>query len=197
MECYHNRDLNPMTCRFTKKCKSGFERNEKFLCRTTKKAKSPPKIEKLKKSSAFFSMNNSKPTSFKHESPLEDLEKMKNSFKHDSPKEEKSKRVFPLHSSDENAKDKNYIVFQDSGTGIMLADTLYKDGKMIQLSKLLLKNHTQPPIGWYLSEKYDGLRGIWTGKELIARPSKKEGQMKGKIFNYVPEWFINMSLMLL
>jgi len=208
MECYHNRDLNPMTCRFTKKCKSGFERNEKFLCRKTKKAKSPPKIEKLKKSSAFFSMNNSKPTSFKHEYPLEDLEKMKNSFKHespleylekmknsfkhDSPKEEKSKRVFPLHSSDENAKDKNYIVFQDSGTGIMLADTLYKDGKMIQLSKLLLKNHTQPPIGWYLSEKYDGLRGIWTGKELIARPSKKEGQMKGKIFNYVPEWFINM-----
>ena len=48
MECYHNRDLNPMTCRFTKKCKSGFERNENFRCRkTVKKTPSFKKIEKL------------------------------------------------------------------------------------------------------------------------------------------------------
>jgi len=74
----------------------------------------------------------------------------------------------------------------------MLADSLYKDGTMISLSKQLSKKFLQPPNGWYLSEKYDGLRGIWTGKELVARPTKKDGVLKGKVFNYVPKWFINM-----
>ena len=74
----------------------------------------------------------------------------------------------------------------------MLSDSLYKDGKMIQLSKSLSNTYSQPPVGWILSEKYDGLRGIWTGKELVARPSKKDGHMIGKVFNYVPQWFINL-----
>ena len=204
MDCYHKRDLNPITCHFTQKCKSGFERNENFRCRkTVKKTPSFKKIEKLTNNN-YFSMNesllkNSKndlPKSLKKESPLVYLDQMKNTIKSESikdeQKEEKYKRVFPINSTDLNDKDKNYIIFQDSGTGIMLADTLYKDGKMIILSKLLLKKYTQPPIGWYLSEKYDGLRGIWTGKELVSRPSKKDGHLKGKIFNYVPEWFINM-----
>jgi len=102
------------------------------------------------------------------------------------------KRVFPLHSEDKSEDGKDYIVFQDGGTGIMLADSLYKDGTMISLSKQLSKKFLQPPNGWYLSEKYDGLRGIWTGKELVARPTKKDGVLKGKVFNYVPKWFINM-----
>ena len=103
--------------------------------------------------------------------------------------EDKMKRVFPANSQDLSEDGKDYIIFEG---GIMLADTLYKDGNMLQLSKALSKTYTQPPNGWYLSEKYDGLRGIWTGKELVARPSKKDGVMKGKVFNYVPEWFINL-----
>lgn len=102
------------------------------------------------------------------------------------------KRVFPQNSHDVIEGDKSYIVFEDSGTGIMLADNLYKDGIMVSLSKSLSKTYSQPPNGWYLSEKYDGLRGIWTGKELVSRPSKKDGLLKGKIFSYVPKWFINM-----
>jgi len=119
---------------------------------------------------------------------VESIQKYKEELSH--PKE--FKRVFPLNSEDTSEDGKDYIVFQDGGTGIMLADTLYKDGTMISLSKQLSKKFLQPPNGWYLSEKYDGLRGIWTGKELVARPTKKNGVLKGKVFNYVPKWFINM-----
>jgi len=207
MDCHFNKDLNPKTCRFTKKCKSGFERNEDFLCRKTTKIKSIKSnnlfkiIEKINHNRIDKQIETNKEQSNKEqssmyksikESPLVHLDNMKNTIKSESPKEEKSRRIFPINSRDLNESDKDYIIFEDSGTGIMLADTLYKDGKIINLSKLLLKKYTQPPIGWYLSEKYDGLRGIWTGKELVARPSKKDGLMKGKVFNYVPEWFINM-----
>jgi hypothetical protein len=35
---------------------------------------------------------------------------------------------------------------------------------------------------WFISEKFDGIRAIWTGGELITR--------SWRTFNYVPEWFI-------
>lgn len=35
---------------------------------------------------------------------------------------------------------------------------------------------------WYCSEKYDGIRALWTGKELITRSWRR--------FTYVPLWFI-------
>jgi DNA ligase-1 len=178
MNCYTERDLNPLTCRFTKKCKNGFERNQKFLCRKTKKKNSIKMMYNMLDGSI--------------QSPLISLDKMKESVNYESPKYEQSQRVFPKNSKDLSEDGKDYIIFEDSGTGIMLADTLYKDGKMLQLSKALSKTYKQPPVDWYLSEKYDGLRGIWTGKELVARPSKKDGVMKGKVFNYVPEWFINL-----
>ena len=40
MDCFSKHDLNPRTCHFSMKCKKGFERNEKFLCRKTLKNKS-------------------------------------------------------------------------------------------------------------------------------------------------------------
>jgi len=36
------------------------------------------------------------------------------------------------------------------------------------------------PTGWWMSEKLDGVRGYWTGKEMLSR--------SGNIF-YLPEWF--------
>lgn len=93
---------------------------------------------------------------------------------------DKTNRVFPLNGTIEYEGDKAYVCF-DRGTGIMLADHLYKDGKM-----------TASPIGWWLSEKYDGLRCIWTGNELVARPSKRKGRLTGKVFQYVPPWFTAM-----
>jgi len=36
------------------------------------------------------------------------------------------------------------------------------------------------PTGWWMSEKLDGVRGYWTGKEMVSR--------LGNLF-YLPEWF--------
>lgn len=186
MDCYANHDLNPRSCRFSLKCKRGFERNEQFKCRKSKKrVSSTPATPATPKSPTLeLSKPSSEPKSIKVV-----LEKWNESL---SKSADKMKRVFPIHSQDLSEDGKDYVIFQDSGTGIMLADTLYKDGNMVQLSKALSKTYSQPPNGWYLSEKYDGLRGIWTGKELVARPSKKDGVLKGKVFNYVPDWFINL-----
>ena len=41
-----------------------------------------------------------------------------------------------------------------------------------------------PPIGWWISEKFDGIRCVWTGKHLVTR--------SGNIFNYVPQWFMDV-----
>jgi DNA ligase 1 len=98
-------------------------------------------------------------------------------------------RIFPLNGTIEYEGDKSYIHFEGS-TGIMLADHLYKDGKMVALSNTMIRKYLSPPVGWILSEKYDGLRCIWTGNELIARPSKRDGQLKAKVFQYVPQQFI-------
>ena len=102
------------------------------------------------------------------------------------------KTVYPENYDFLEENDKKYLVFKNGGTGIMLADSLYKDNKIINLTKAQLVNHINPTIGWYASEKYDGLRGLWTGKELISRPQKTNGLLKGKFFNYCPEWFINL-----
>ena len=50
-----------------------------------------------------------------------------------------------------------------------------------------IKNHWKRKdfIGsWYLSEKFDGVRAIWTGYKLITR-SRRE-------FNYIPQWFLDI-----
>ena len=102
------------------------------------------------------------------------------------------KTVYPDKYEIIKENDKTYLEFKNGGTGIMLADSLYKDGKIASLTKKQLETHINPTVGWYASEKYDGLRGLWTGKEMISRPLKKGNSLKGKIFNYCPEWFIKL-----
>ena len=64
--------------------------------------------------------------------------------------------------------------------GVMLAHT-YKDPKTGKV-KTPPKNTSVAPEGWYLSEKFDGYRAIWNGKDFISR--------NGNIFA-VPDWFRN------
>ena len=75
--------------------------------------------------------------------------------------------------------DKTYI----TNLKVLLAQNLYIGNKMIKLNDKLstLLKIPPPPIGWYISEKYDGIRAIWDGEKFISR-----GQ---KVFTYVPDYF--------
>lgn len=179
-KCFLNKDLNPNTCRFVQKCKSSFERNEQFKCRKSQKLNKNVSNNSTKKKNEPLSMNDSSPLDIMKQSVLNHLKESD---------DEKLKRVFPIPNKEMNENNKKYIIFENGGTGIMLADNLYKDKKMIQFSKA---SKMDPPIMWFASEKYDGLRGIWTGKELVSRPSKTNGLLKGKCFNYVPQWFLEL-----
>ena len=66
---------------------------------------------------------------------------------------------------------------------IMLASDLYsKQGKKVSIKNCDLI----PPVGWYASEKWDGIRAIWNGQEFVSRGS---GVGNPKVFSYVPKWF--------
>ena len=62
--------------------------------------------------------------------------------------------------------------------GVMLAHT-FKDPKTGKI-KSAPKGFTQAPNGWYASEKFDGYRAIWDGKDFRSRA--------GNIFE-APSWF--------
>ena len=62
--------------------------------------------------------------------------------------------------------------------GVMLAHT-YKDPKTGKINNPP-KGTPQAPNGWFLSEKYDGYRAIWDGKNFLSR--------NGNLFN-APESF--------
>lgn len=77
-----------------------------------------------------------------------------------------------------------------------------KDGKIYveNLKVLLAKNFNESqnyndklstslnikegPVGWYCSEKFDGIRAIWDGEKFISR--------SGKVYTYVPKFFIEL-----
>jgi DNA ligase-1 len=46
-----------------------------------------------------------------------------------------------------------------------------------------------PPIGWYMSEKFDGQRALWDGEKFVTR-----GSANGypRVYPYVPDWFITL-----
>ena len=218
-DCFLNKDLNNKTCKFLKKCKTGRERNPiTNRCIKTKK-KTLLKELSLKDSLKELSLKDSlKKLSLKDQ--LESINSFEINFKDDNLKQRTRKeplssgdikstlnsidsidsikninniRVFPKNGELINENNKSYILFKDGGTGIMLANNIFdKDKKIKILNKKNMFKYKQPPIGWYASEKYDGVRAIWTGKELIARPLKKDGVLKAKVFSYVPDWFINM-----
>jgi len=46
---------------------------------------------------------------------------------------------------------------------------------------------SQPPIGWYMSEKFDGQRALWDGAKFVTRGSPSNYP---RVYPYVPAWFI-------
>lgn len=89
--------------------------------------------------------------------------------------------VFPDNPQIEtNQRGVTYV----NNLSVMLASELYdKDGKKI----VIRKYNNQPPVGWFASEKWDGIRAIWDGEKFVSRGS---GRSKPKVFSYVPDDFI-------
>ena len=94
------------------------------------------------------------------------------------------KAVFPENQIITGSDNKLYV----DNLKIMLAQNLYTGKTMIKLTDKLTKslNISDPPVGWYLSEKWDGIRAIWDGEKFISRGSSTG---KPKVYTYVPEWF--------
>jgi DNA ligase-1 len=75
----------------------------------------------------------------------------------------------------------------------MLADTVFKPDET-KISSRVSDYHyltdlsiKQPPIGWYMSEKFDGQRAIWDGSKFVTRGSSSG---EPRVYPYVPIWFI-------
>tara|TARA_B110001450_G_scaffold125345_1_gene117982 strand:- start:20972 stop:23188 length:2217 start_codon:yes stop_codon:yes gene_type:complete len=94
--------------------------------------------------------------------------------------------VYPDKQIISRTDDKMYV----DNLKVMTAQNLYdsKTGNMIKLTDALSKklDITEPPIGWWASEKWDGIRALWDGEKMISRGS---GVGKPKVYTYVPEWF--------
>ena len=96
-----------------------------------------------------------------------------------STKKEEYISVYPKNPDITISGGKTYI----TNLKVLLAQNLYIGNKIIKLNDKLSQTLkiSEPPIGWYVSEKYDGIRAIWDGEKFISR-----GQ---KVFTYVPEYF--------
>lgn len=96
------------------------------------------------------------------------------------------KAVFPDIQVISTTDDKTYV----DNLKVMTAQNLYdsKTGNMIKLMDKLSKelNISEPPINWWASEKWDGIRALWDGEKIISRGS---GVGKPKVYTYIPEWF--------
>lgn len=90
----------------------------------------------------------------------------------------KSKKTTAVKKTATVKKSKGSVLWDVKKQGVMLAHT-FKDPASGKI-RTAPKGCEQAPKGWYLSEKYDGYRAIWDGKDFRSRA--------GNIFE-APEWF--------
>ena len=80
-------------------------------------------------------------------------------------------------------------------SALMLAEAYVPDAPMKLSAKLLAQLPAdalgnpppQPPVGWWASEKMDGLRCLFNGETLVTRSSPGKDP---KAFGFVPAWFL-------
>ena len=94
--------------------------------------------------------------------------------------------VYPKVQIISTSDDKIYV----DNLKVMTAQNLYdaKTGSMVKFNDKtsLSLGIKEPPIGWWASEKWDGIRALWDGEKMISRGS---GVGKPKVYTYIPEWF--------
>lgn len=85
--------------------------------------------------------------------------------------------------------DKTYV----KNLKCMLAENLYdsKTGSIIKIQpkNLKLLGINEPPTGWWVSEKLDGIRAIWDGEKFLSRNSQTG--LGSKVFSYVPQFVLD------
>lgn len=85
--------------------------------------------------------------------------------------------------------DKTYV----KNLKCMLAENLYdsKTGSIVKIQpkNLKLLGINEPPTGWWVSEKLDGIRAIWDGEKFLSRNSQTG--LGSKVFSYVPQFIID------
>lgn len=98
------------------------------------------------------------------------------------------KAVYPKVQDISKIDDKIYV----KNLKVMAGQNLYdsKTGSIIKLSDKLSKELgiNEPPINWWASEKWDGIRALWDGEKIVSRGS---GLGNPKVYTYVPPWFIS------
>ena len=99
------------------------------------------------------------------------------------------KAVYPKFQDISRVEDKIYVKNLKVMTGQNLYDS--KTGSVLKLSDKLSKELgiNEPPINWWASEKWDGIRALWDGEKIISRGS---GLGNPKVYTYVPKWFLNI-----
>ena len=99
---------------------------------------------------------------------------------------EKYMAVYPEIQIITTVDDKVYV----DNLKVMTAQNLYdsKTGSMVKFNDKTSQklNIKEPPIEWWASEKWDGIRALWDGEKMISRGS---GVGKPKVYTYIPEWF--------
>ena len=96
------------------------------------------------------------------------------------------KPVYPKVQDISKVEDKIYVKNLKVMTGQNLYDA--KTGSVVKLSDKLSKELgiNEPPLNWWASEKWDGIRALWDGEKIISRGS---GVGNPKVYTYVPQWF--------
>ena len=92
--------------------------------------------------------------------------------------------VFPPEPMIRKNAGKTYV----DNMKVMLAKSYFVGGEKLKLTKKVLadNNISQPPVGWWASTKFDGIRGVWNGTQFVSRASVSGA---AKVYNYVPDFF--------
>ena len=98
------------------------------------------------------------------------------------------KAVYPEFQDISKIDDKIYVKNLKVMTGQNLYDS--KTGNMIKLSDKLSKELgiNEPPLNWWASEKWDGIRALWDGEKIISRGS---GLGNPKVYTYICIFIFN------
>jgi DNA ligase-1 len=99
------------------------------------------------------------------------------------------KPVYPENTK--TTSDSEYTHVPGLKDHFMLANKYTKDliisKRSSDYSIMQANSIPQPPIGWYMSEKFDGQRALWDGQKFVTRGSASS---LPRVYPYVPVWII-------